>query len=63
MRRDGGNARFGVEWMPEKLWRQVLAHIPIPCVDVILENSNGEVSLGWRRIPQYANVWVLLEGL
>jgi len=62
VRRAGKSARFGGEWMPERLWRQVLAHVPIPCVDVILENLKGEVLLGWRKISPYANVWALPGG-
>lgn len=56
------SAGFGKEWMPERLWKQVQARIPIPCVDVILENSKAEVLLGWRKIPPYRNVWALPGG-
>ena len=34
------------EWMPNKLWNQVKRYMPIPCVDVIIEDSRGEVLLG-----------------
>lgn len=50
------------EWMPDRLWNQVKRYMPIPCVDVILEDSRGEVLLGWRRIPPYRNVWALPGG-
>jgi ADP-ribose pyrophosphatase YjhB (NUDIX family) len=49
-------------WMSEPLWNKVKRYIPIPCVDVILENSRGEILLGWRRIPPYRNVWALPGG-
>lgn len=45
------------QWIPEHLWRQVKRSIPIPCVDVLLENSIGELLLGWRKISPYGNVW------
>ena len=49
-------------WMPDRLWNQVKRYMPIPCVDVILEDSRGEVLLGWRQIPPYRNVWALPGG-
>ena len=50
------------EWMPESLWEKVKHHMPIPCVDVLLENNHGEILLGWRRILPYRNVWALVGG-
>ena len=50
------------EWMPDSLWNQAKQYLPIPCVDVVLENSHGEILLGWRRIPPYRNVWALPGG-
>jgi ADP-ribose pyrophosphatase YjhB (NUDIX family) len=50
------------EWMPNRLWRQVKRYMPIPCVDVIVENSEGQVLLGWRQILPYRNVWALPGG-
>ena len=50
------------EWMPERVWRQVKRSIPIACVDVLLENSNGEILLGWRKISPYSNVWATPGG-
>jgi ADP-ribose pyrophosphatase YjhB (NUDIX family) len=50
------------EWMPNRLWSQVKRYMPIPCVDVIVENSSGAVLLGWRRILPYRNVWALPGG-
>lgn len=49
-------------WMPSELWNQVKRYVSIPCVDVLLENSSGEILLGWRRIPPYRNVWALPGG-
>src|SRR5208283_4933583 len=50
------------DWMPDKLWDQVKRYMPIPCVDVIVENSRGQVLWGWRRILPYRNVWALPGG-
>ncbi len=50
------------EWIPERVWRQVKRSIPIPCVDVLLENSKGEILLGWRKITPYGNVWATPGG-
>jgi ADP-ribose pyrophosphatase YjhB (NUDIX family) len=50
------------EWIPEHVWRQVKRCIPIPCVDVLLENSDGEMLLGWRKISPYVNVWATPGG-
>jgi ADP-ribose pyrophosphatase YjhB (NUDIX family) len=50
------------EWMPDRVWRQVKRSIPIPCADILLENSKREVLLGWRKIPPYRNVWALPGG-
>jgi len=48
--------------MPDRLWNQVKRYMPIPCVDVILEDSKTRVLLGWRQIPPYRNVWALPGG-
>jgi ADP-ribose pyrophosphatase YjhB (NUDIX family) len=50
------------QWIPEGIWKQVRIHIPIPCVDVIVENAKGEFLLGWRCIQPYRNVWALPGG-
>jgi ADP-ribose pyrophosphatase YjhB (NUDIX family) len=50
------------EWIPEHVWRQVKRSIPIPCLDVLLENPNGELLLGWRKITPYGNVWATPGG-
>ena len=50
------------EWMPDRLWNQVKRHMPIPCVDVIAEDSRGKIFVGWRQIPPYRNVWALPGG-
>jgi len=50
------------DWVPDELWEQVKRHLPIPCVDVIVENAKGEFLLGWRCIPPYRNVWALPGG-
>jgi len=48
---------FHQDWMAEELWRQVKRSIPIPCLDIILQNSKDEILLGWRKILPYRNVW------
>lgn len=55
-------ASFQKEWMPEHLWRQVKRSIPIPCLDIILQNSKDEILLGWRKILPYRNVWAFPGG-
>ncbi len=50
------------DWMPTRLWNQVKRYMPIPCVDVIVEDSRGGVLLGWRQILPYRNVWALPGG-
>ena len=50
------------EWVPEHVWRQVKHSIAIPCVDIILENLNREILLGWRKIPPYSYVWATPGG-
>ena len=54
--------RPGRDWMPESVWKQVKQYVPIPCLDVVLENYDGDVLLGWRRIPPYRDVWALPGG-
>ena len=49
-------------WLPNVLWNQVKRYMPIPCVDVIVEDYRGDVLLGWRLIPPYRNVWALPGG-
>jgi ADP-ribose pyrophosphatase YjhB (NUDIX family) len=49
-------------WLPDPLWQQVKASVPIACVDVIVANPHGAVLLGWRVIRPYVNVWALLGG-
>ena len=49
-------------WASEKLWDQLKANFPIPCVDVIVSNRRGEVMLGWRVIRPYVNVWAFPGG-
>ena len=51
-----------LDWIPESLWNQIKEHIPIPCVDVILQKPGGEILLGWRQILPYRNVWALPGG-
>ena len=50
------------EWIPDHVWRQVKRSIPIPCVDILLENSSRELLLGWRKITPYGNVWAMPGG-
>lgn len=50
------------DWMTETLWNKAKAHMPISCVDVILQKPRGDILLGWRQILPYRNVWALPGG-
>lgn len=49
-------------FVPEKLWNLMVQLMPIPCVDVIFVNENGEVLYGIRKIPPCAGMWMLPGG-
>ena len=49
-------------WVPDRLWSQVKASVPIACVDVIIPDPHDAVLLGWRAIHPYVNVWALPGG-
>ena len=50
-------------WMKEELWKETLMHVPIPCVDLILQHPNTqEFVIGYRKIAPYKNVWALPGG-
>jgi len=36
--------------------------MPIPCLDIIVQNARSEILLGWRLILPYRNVWALPGG-
>ena len=49
--------------IPKKLWRAILASIPIACVDVIAYTRvDDSVLLGYRKISPYRNRWALPGG-
>lgn len=51
--------------IPERLWRHVLASMPIPCVDIIVHTTvkhRARVLLGYRKIYPYRNCWALPGG-
>ena len=51
--------------IPERLWKSILANMPIPCVDVIVHTRVGgktRVLLGYRKIYPYNDKWALLGG-
>jgi len=51
--------------IPEKIWRTILASVPIACVDVIAYrrvDSSIHVLLGYRKIYPYRNRWALPGG-
>ena len=50
------------DWIPEKVWKRIRRSLPIPCVDIIVENDEGAIFLGWRIIEPYVNVWALPGG-
>jgi len=57
-----GLGRKASGWIPEPLWRQVKANMPIACVDLVVHNHRGAVLLGWRVIKPYVNVWATPGG-
>jgi ADP-ribose pyrophosphatase YjhB (NUDIX family) len=48
--------------LPEKIWQLMLQSMPIPCVDIIFINNNGEILYGRRKIPPCKNLWALPGG-
>ena len=55
----------GRKAIPPKLWKKILASIPIACVDVIVYrtvNRKRLVLLGYRMIPPYHDCWALPGG-
>lgn len=51
--------------IPERLWKRVLANMPIPCVDIIVQstfNRPTRVLLGYRKIYPYNDCWALPGG-
>lgn len=51
--------------IPLKLWKKILASIPIACVDVIVYKTvdhERQVLLGYRMIPPYNDCWALPGG-
>jgi hypothetical protein len=50
------------KWIAPALWKIVLSSMPISCVDVICQNSNGAILFGWRIIKPYKNCWALVGG-
>ncbi len=55
----------GRKAIPPKLWKKILASIPITCVDVIVYKTvdhERQVLLGYRMIPPYNDCWALPGG-
>ena len=51
--------------IPERLWKRILASIPVPCVDLIIYNRakrETRVLLGYRKIYPYNDRWALPGG-
>ena len=51
--------------IPQKLWKNILASIPIACVDVIVHRKvkrETRVLLGYRKIYPYGDIWALPGG-
>jgi len=51
--------------IPERLWKSILANMPIPCVDVIVYAKvlrETRVLLGYRKIYPYNDQWALPGG-
>ena len=51
--------------IPDWLWKRILASMPIPCVDIIVQstfNRPNRVLLGYRKIYPYNDCWALPGG-
>jgi hypothetical protein len=51
--------------IPEKTWKNILANMPIACVDIIAHRIDGRetrVLLGFRKIYPYEDRWALPGG-
>jgi len=51
--------------IPERLWKRILASVPIPCVDVVIYKKVKHetwVLLGYRKIYPYLHRWALPGG-
>jgi colanic acid biosynthesis protein WcaH len=48
--------------LPESKWKAILRAMPIPCLDLLVENDAKKVLLGFRMIRPYRNVWALPGG-
>jgi len=55
----------GASAIPKRLWENILASIPIACVDLIVHKRVGretQVLLGYRKIYPYSDCWALPGG-
>jgi hypothetical protein len=51
--------------IPQRLWKRIVANMPIACVDVIVHRKvkhETQVLLGYRKIYPYDNCWALPGG-
>lgn len=49
--------------MPNPLWKEVLQFLPIPCIDIVIEEAgSGAILFGYRKITPYKDVWALVGG-
>jgi len=44
-------------WIPENEYKQILRKIPIPCVDLIIKNNQGEVLMVMRKNEPAKGEW------
>lgn len=44
-------------WIPEKKYKEIIKLMPIPCVDLIVENSKGEILLLKRKNEPAKGQW------
>jgi len=60
-----GTGMIAKKSIPERLWKSILANMPIPCVDVIVYTRvlrEACVLLGYRKIYPYNDKWALPGG-
>ena len=45
------------EPLPENLFRSVVAHAPLVAIDLVVQDRQRRVLLGWRRNPPARGYW------
>jgi len=48
--------------LPRELFEKILEYMPIPCIDLIIENEYAKLLFCRRNIPPYKNKWAFPGG-